>query len=158
LPTTPPALPLARWAAIGAIGLSSARRDHNRSKPREGSKVMHETKSPVRWGYKATTARAQQRPGAPYARPGSLSPLFTAHPPSRGGFFPCSPSPPFPGSAACPPTRRAGSEIVQLRYFAGLSIPEAAKALGVSPRTADRLWAFARVWLLREVGGDTPHE
>src|SRR5262245_25399702 len=50
------------------------------------------------------------------------------------------------------------AQLVQLRYFAGLSIPEAAKALGVSPRTADRLWAFARVWLLREVGGDTPEE
>src|SRR5262245_26670945 len=46
------------------------------------------------------------------------------------------------------------AQLVQLRYFAGLSIPDAAKALGVSPRTADRLWAFARVWLLREVGGD----
>jgi RNA polymerase sigma factor (TIGR02999 family) len=49
------------------------------------------------------------------------------------------------------------AQLVQLRYFAGLSIPEAAEALGVSPRTADRLWAFARVWLLREVGGDAPH-
>jgi RNA polymerase sigma factor (TIGR02999 family) len=50
------------------------------------------------------------------------------------------------------------AQLVQLRYFAGLPIPEAAKALGISPRTADRLWAFARVWLLREVGGDTPPE
>jgi RNA polymerase sigma factor (TIGR02999 family) len=50
------------------------------------------------------------------------------------------------------------AQLVQLRYFAGLSIPEAAKALGVSARTTDRLWAFARVWLLREVGGDTPDE
>jgi RNA polymerase sigma factor (TIGR02999 family) len=49
------------------------------------------------------------------------------------------------------------AQLVQLRYFAGLSIPDAAKALGVSPRTADRLWAFARVWLLREVGGDAPN-
>jgi RNA polymerase sigma factor (TIGR02999 family) len=48
------------------------------------------------------------------------------------------------------------AQLVQLRYFAGLSIPEAAKTLGVSPRTADRLWAFARAWLLREVGGDAP--
>jgi RNA polymerase sigma factor (TIGR02999 family) len=48
------------------------------------------------------------------------------------------------------------AQLVQLRYFAGLSIAEAAKTLGVSPRTADRLWAFARVWLLREIGGDVP--
>jgi RNA polymerase sigma factor (TIGR02999 family) len=48
------------------------------------------------------------------------------------------------------------ARLVELRYFAGLSIPEAAQALGVSPRTADRLWAFARAWLLREVGGDEP--
>jgi RNA polymerase sigma factor (TIGR02999 family) len=50
------------------------------------------------------------------------------------------------------------AQLVQLRYFAGLSIPEAAKALGVSPRTADRLWAFARVWLLREIGDDGPND
>jgi RNA polymerase sigma factor (TIGR02999 family) len=48
------------------------------------------------------------------------------------------------------------ARLVELRYFAGLSNPEAAQALGVSLRTADRLWAFARVWLLREVGGDEP--
>jgi RNA polymerase sigma factor (TIGR02999 family) len=47
------------------------------------------------------------------------------------------------------------ARLVELRYFAGLSIPEAAKALGVSPRTADRLWAFARAWLLREIAGET---
>jgi RNA polymerase sigma factor (TIGR02999 family) len=50
------------------------------------------------------------------------------------------------------------AQLIQLRYFAGLPIPEAAKALGVSPRTADRLWAFARVWLLREIGGDVPDD
>jgi RNA polymerase sigma factor (TIGR02999 family) len=48
------------------------------------------------------------------------------------------------------------AQLVQLRYFAGLPIPEAARTLGVSPRTADRLWAFARAWLLREVGGELP--
>jgi RNA polymerase sigma factor (TIGR02999 family) len=42
-------------------------------------------------------------------------------------------------------------ELVHLRYFAGLSIREAAEMLGVSPRTADRVWAFARAWLHREV-------
>lgn len=45
------------------------------------------------------------------------------------------------------------AELVTLRYFAGLTIPEAADALGISPRTADRLWAFARAWLYRELSG-----
>jgi RNA polymerase sigma factor (TIGR02999 family) len=44
-------------------------------------------------------------------------------------------------------------KLVHLRYFVGLSIPQAAELLGVSPRTADRLWAFARAWLHREIGG-----
>lgn len=39
------------------------------------------------------------------------------------------------------------AELVKLRYFVGLSLPEAADALGISPRTADRLWAYARTWL-----------
>ena len=43
--------------------------------------------------------------------------------------------------------------LVKLRYFAGLSIPQAASALGVSPRSADFLWAYARAWLLRSMGG-----
>jgi RNA polymerase sigma factor (TIGR02999 family) len=45
------------------------------------------------------------------------------------------------------------AELVKLRYFAGLTIPEAAAALGVSPRSADFLWAYARAWLLRSLGG-----
>ena len=45
------------------------------------------------------------------------------------------------------------AELVKLRYFAGLSIPQAAAALGVSPRSADFLWAYARAWLLRSLGG-----
>jgi RNA polymerase sigma factor (TIGR02999 family) len=48
---------------------------------------------------------------------------------------------------------RAAADLVQLRYFAGLTLPEAAQALGVSPRTAGRLWAYARAWLRREVEG-----
>src|SRR5262245_58359887 len=51
-------------------------------------------------------------------------------------------------------TDRAAADVVQLRYFAGLTLPEAAEALGISPRTAGRLWAFARAWLRREVEGD----
>jgi RNA polymerase sigma factor (TIGR02999 family) len=43
--------------------------------------------------------------------------------------------------------------LVKLRYFAGLSIPQAAEVLGVSPRNADFLWAYARAWLLRSLGG-----
>jgi RNA polymerase sigma factor (TIGR02999 family) len=46
------------------------------------------------------------------------------------------------------------AELVKLRYFAGLSIPQAADALGISPRSADFLWAYARAWLLRSLGGD----
>jgi RNA polymerase sigma factor (TIGR02999 family) len=42
------------------------------------------------------------------------------------------------------------AKLVELRYFAGLSVPDAAALLGVAPRTADRLWAYARAWLYRE--------
>jgi RNA polymerase sigma factor (TIGR02999 family) len=45
-------------------------------------------------------------------------------------------------------------ELVHLRYFAGLGVADAAEMLGISPRTADRLWAFARAWLHREIAGD----
>jgi len=51
---------------------------------------------------------------------------------------------------------RQAAELVHLRYFAGLSIPEAAGVLGVSPRTADRLWAYARAWLHAEVRDPVP--
>jgi DNA-directed RNA polymerase specialized sigma24 family protein len=44
-------------------------------------------------------------------------------------------------------------ELVHLRYFAGLSLADAAEVLGISPRTADRVWAFARAWLHREIAG-----
>lgn len=39
------------------------------------------------------------------------------------------------------------AQIVKLRYFAGLTIPQAADALGISTSTADRSWAYARAWL-----------
>jgi RNA polymerase sigma factor (TIGR02999 family) len=40
------------------------------------------------------------------------------------------------------------AEVVKLRYFAGLTVPGAAEALGISPRTADADWAYARAWLV----------
>jgi RNA polymerase sigma factor (TIGR02999 family) len=45
------------------------------------------------------------------------------------------------------------ARLVQLRYFAGLTLAEAAQVLGVAPRTADRLWAYARAWLLQALEG-----
>lgn len=46
------------------------------------------------------------------------------------------------------------AELVQLRYFTGLTIPQAAEAMGISPRTADRTWAYARAWLFRRISGE----
>jgi RNA polymerase sigma factor (TIGR02999 family) len=49
---------------------------------------------------------------------------------------------------------RQAAELVQLRYFTGLTIAQAAEALGISPRTADRTWAYARAWLFRRISGE----
>ena len=46
------------------------------------------------------------------------------------------------------------AEVVKLKYFAGLSIPQVAEALGISARTADRRWAYARAWLHQELNRD----
>jgi RNA polymerase sigma factor (TIGR02999 family) len=43
------------------------------------------------------------------------------------------------------------AELVKLRYFVGMTLEEAAEALGISPRTADNYWAHARAWLFREI-------
>lgn len=45
-------------------------------------------------------------------------------------------------------------DIVKLRVFAGLTGDEAATAIGVPSRTADRIWAYARAWLIQEIQGD----
>ena len=51
--------------------------------------------------------------------------------------------------AAASPRR---AELVKLRYFAGLTLPEAAAALGVSQSTAEADWTYAKAWLKREMG------
>jgi RNA polymerase sigma factor (TIGR02999 family) len=53
-------------------------------------------------------------------------------------------------------TDKAAADLVHLRFFAGLPLPEAAHLLSISPRTADRLWAYARAWLHQEIQGDAP--
>jgi RNA polymerase sigma factor (TIGR02999 family) len=45
----------------------------------------------------------------------------------------------------------AVAELVKMRYFAGLTLEQAAAALGISRRTADRYWAYARAWLYQEI-------
>ena len=50
----------------------------------------------------------------------------------------------------------AAAAVVNLRYFAGLSGKDVADILGVSERTADRAWAFARAWLHKELRSDSP--
>ncbi len=43
------------------------------------------------------------------------------------------------------------AELVKLRYFVGMTIEQAADALGISEPTAKRDWAYARAWLFREI-------
>jgi RNA polymerase sigma factor (TIGR02999 family) len=50
------------------------------------------------------------------------------------------------------------AELVKLRFFGGLTIPEAASVLGVSHATAERYWTYARVWLYCELGDDAAEE
>jgi RNA polymerase sigma factor (TIGR02999 family) len=46
------------------------------------------------------------------------------------------------------------AKLVELRFFAGLSVAEAADVLGVSPATAARWWEFARLWLFADLRGE----
>src|SRR5688572_25128380 len=47
---------------------------------------------------------------------------------------------------------RRKADLVKLRFFAGLTVEEAARALGIAPSTADEDWAYARSWLRLEIG------
>ena len=46
----------------------------------------------------------------------------------------------------------SAAELVKLRYFAGFSNADAATLLGISPRKANQIWAYARAWLREEIG------
>jgi RNA polymerase sigma factor (TIGR02999 family) len=48
---------------------------------------------------------------------------------------------------------QAKAELVKLRYFVGMTIEEAAEVLEISEATAKNYWAFARVWLYKEIKG-----
>jgi RNA polymerase sigma-70 factor, ECF subfamily len=48
------------------------------------------------------------------------------------------------------------AQIVELRYFGGLSVEETAQVLDLSSRTIKREWRWARAWLYRELGEETP--
>ena len=50
----------------------------------------------------------------------------------------------------------AKAELVKLRFFAGLTMPEAASALNISLATAERYWTFARTWLYAEIADPRP--
>jgi RNA polymerase sigma factor (TIGR02999 family) len=49
----------------------------------------------------------------------------------------------------------SAASLVKLRYFAGLTMPDVAETLGISLRTAERNWTFARTWLKRELSRDS---
>ena len=48
------------------------------------------------------------------------------------------------------------AELIKLRYFAGLTLEQAGRALGMSSRTADRNWSYGRVWLLHRISRRHP--
>jgi RNA polymerase sigma factor (sigma-70 family) len=49
-----------------------------------------------------------------------------------------------------------GAEIVALRFYSGLSVPEVAEHLGVSVSTVEGKWTHARAWLRRDLGQGSP--
>jgi RNA polymerase sigma factor (TIGR02999 family) len=50
------------------------------------------------------------------------------------------------------------AEVVKLRFFAGLTMPEIARSLNISLATAERYWAYARLWLYAELTDDNHQE
>jgi RNA polymerase sigma factor (TIGR02999 family) len=52
----------------------------------------------------------------------------------------------------------AKARLVELRFFAGLTLAQAAECLGISPSTADRAWRYARAWLYNAMSGGEPEK
>jgi RNA polymerase sigma factor (TIGR02999 family) len=50
------------------------------------------------------------------------------------------------------------ARLVELRFFAGMTLPEAAEVLGISPSTADRAWKYARAWLYAQMNRPDPEK
>lgn len=50
-------------------------------------------------------------------------------------------------------TNAQAAEVVKLRFFGGLTVDETASALGISTRSVDRLWAYAKAWLFARLDG-----
>ncbi|MBM3728190.1 MAG: sigma-70 family RNA polymerase sigma factor [Acidobacteria bacterium] len=53
---------------------------------------------------------------------------------------------------------KRSAQVIELRFFGGLSVEETAEAMGISPRTVKREWNFARAWLRRELGLSVPED
>jgi RNA polymerase sigma factor (TIGR02999 family) len=52
-------------------------------------------------------------------------------------------------------TNPQAAQLVKMRYFAGFTIPETAKHMGISPRKANQIWTYARAWLATEIANGT---
>jgi DNA-directed RNA polymerase specialized sigma24 family protein len=50
------------------------------------------------------------------------------------------------------------ARLVELRFFGGLTLAEAAACLNISPSTADRAWRYARAWLYTAMAGNVPEK
>ena len=92
---------------------------------------------------RSQAAQAGRRPHPPASRP--------RRPHRRGRLARRPASTSTRPSAGSRPIDARGAELVKLRLYAGLSLDEAAAALGVVRRTAERDWAFARAWLFRQL-------
>ena len=97
--------------------------------------------------------RRAERRGGPAAVRVSVDDLEVAAPEPDAGLLAIDEA---LGELASHDPRKAS--VVELRFFGGLSMEETAKTLGISLRTAQNDWAFARAWLHRELTREARHE